>query len=470
MLTLSSWLPVGFKSLRLRLLAGTLLWISITVVVAGWGLNQLFQQHIQQQFQSELNLHLNQLTAAIDADEAGNISLLSSLSDPRFQEPLSGLYWQVDQLADNGIPAKTAVLRSRSLWDSTLVLRTAGNPLNQTSARHVTGPGGAMLLLLERVVQPAEAAAAPLRLLVAAETDLVSEPVGRFNRILITSLVLLAAGLMLAAVVQVLVGLRPLGQLRHQLAAVRNGQAPSIKGEFPSELQPLVDEFNGVLATNAHVVTRAQTQAGNLAHAVKTPLTILANAAQHEQNPFGVLVLEQVAMARRQVDHNLLRARAAASVGAAGLRTPVQPPLNALIRVMRRLHADANLQIDLELEDDNLAFRGEEHDLQEMLGNVLDNACKWAKHRILIKVSRVLNKQKVPLHSLQFVIEDDGLGLSPEQREQVFKRGARADEQMPGSGLGLAIVRDLAQLYGGVAQAYAAPMGGLGIVLYLPAA
>lgn len=464
-----SWQNTMLKSLRLRLLAGTLLWVVITVVVAGWGLNQLFQQHIQRQLVSELDLHLNQLTAALDANEAGKITLSAPLSDPRFQEPFSGLYWQIDQLADEGITAKTALLRSRSLWDFSLTLPLDGNQDNDASIDNVMGPDDSLLFIRARLVQPAEAAAAPLHLLVAANASLLTEPVGRFNRILVISLSLLATGLMLAAVVQVLIGLRPLGLLRRQLIAVREGHSPHVNGHFPSELQPLVDEFNSVLVSNAQVVARAQTQAGNLAHAVKTPLTILANAAQHERNEFSALVLEQVAMARRQVDHHLLRARAAASVGAAGLRTPVGPPLQALVRVMQRLHAESNLKIDLILESDNLVFRGEEHDLQEMLGNLLDNACKWAKHRILIKVSRVASAEQAKQHSLQFTIDDDGLGLAPEQREQVFKRGVRADEQVPGSGLGLAIVRDLAQLYGGEAQAYESPLGGLGVVLRLPA-
>ncbi len=458
------------RSLRLRLLAGTLLWIALTIAVSGWGLNHLFREYVQQQFQAELNLHLNQLTAALSVDTQGVASVPVPLSDPRFQQPFSGLYWQIDRLADDAVPAQVGELRSRSLWDGILHIPADDTALDDDHLRLATGPDGQALLVLEREVQPPEDAAAPLLLFVAAEQRLLAQPVGRFTRMLSLSLALLAAGLALAVVVQLVIGLRPLGQLRQRLAAVRDGHAPSIEGRFPSEVQPLVDEFNGVLALNAQVVSHARTQAGNLAHAVKTPLSILANAAEQEDSDFGRLVMEQTSTARRQVDHHLMRARAAAAIQATGLRTPIRQPLEALVRVMLRLHAESAVQIDLIMPEADLAFKGEEHDLQEMLGNLLDNACKWASHHVVVQVSRLPPDDHHKDARLLFTVDDDGKGLAPEQRVWIFKRGVRADEMAPGSGLGLAIVRDLAQLYGGDAQAHESHLGGLGVTLSLPAA
>ncbi|NYT65153.1 sensor histidine kinase [Alcaligenaceae bacterium] len=465
------WRPgLWLQSLRVRLLAGTLLWIALTIVVAGWGLNHLFREYVQQQFQAELNLHLNQLTAVLNVDHAGTAFIPEPLSDPRFQQPFSGFYWQIDRLPDDTDPGQVGVQRSRSLWDGVLTIPTDTTEQGDDYLRLLAGPDGQTLLVLKREVQPPEDAAAPYLLIVAAEQRFMTQPLARFTRMLWLSLTLLAVGLVLAVVVQLLIGLHPLAQLRRQLAAVRDGDAPSIEGHFPTEVQPLVDEFNGVLSRNAQVVSHARTQAGNLAHAVKTPLSILANAAEQDNTDFGRLVREQTSMARRQVDYHLMRARAAAAVQVTGLRTPIRQPLEALVRVMARLHAESTVKIDLILPKDDLIFKGEEQDLQEMLGNLLDNACKWAVHQVVVGVRRLPPDVQHKDARLLFTVDDDGKGLAADQMLLVFKRGVRADEMAPGSGLGLAIVRDLAQLYGGDAQARTSHLGGLGITLSLPAA
>ncbi|HGN0629021.1 TPA: hypothetical protein ACKRM8_006374, partial [Pseudomonas aeruginosa] len=209
---------------------------------------------------------------------------------------------------------------------------------------------------------PEDSDAGALRLVVAADRAVLAEPIERFDHMLLLSLGALAAGLVAAAVVQVMVGLRPLGRLRRQLAAQQGRNSVRIEGRFPSEIQPLVDDFNRVLAVNADIVQRARTQAGNLAHAVKTPLTILGNAAMREEGAFARLVREQVAMAQRQIDHHLARARAAAASGTAGGRTPLRAPLQALLRVMQRLYAARELQLEMDEFADRLEFRGEEQD------------------------------------------------------------------------------------------------------------
>jgi signal transduction histidine kinase len=292
--------------------------------------------------------------------------------------------------------------------------------------------------------------------------------VARFNGMMWLALGMLAAGLILAAVMQVLVGLAPLRSLRAALAKVRNAETPQLEGEFPLEIRPLIDDFNKVLTQNAAVVARARTHAGNLAHALKTPLSVLANAARKAHDTpaattgLARLVLDQVGLARQQVDYHLARAQVAASSRLPGARTALQPVLEGLIRTMSRIHAERQLVLTKENLASSLIFRGESQDLQEMLGNLLDNACKWARHRVQVGALR-------QAENLQITIDDDGPGLAAQQRNAVLARGVRADERVPGSGLGLAIVDDLARVYGGQITLTDSPLGGLRAVLLLPA-
>jgi signal transduction histidine kinase len=471
-------LSAGQGSLRLRLLAGTLVWVLLTVLVAGWALGRMFTDHVERQFQAELTTHLNQLATHLAIDASGQVALRAVLSDPRFARPYSGLYWQIDVLgasAGDGSPegSRRGVLRSRSLWDVVLAVPGDLPADGEVHAHDTEGPDGAPLRMIEQVLRPAERPELALRVIVAANAALVVEPVARFNRILALALALLAAGLAVVALVQVRVGLRPLARLRHGLAAVREGRSTAIDGRFPAEIQPLVAEFNAVLARNAEVVTRARTHAGNLAHAVKTPLAVLANAAADApDDAFARLVREQVGLARTQVDHHLVRSRAAAAVGVPGLRTPLRPVLEGLLRLMNKVHAGRGLNVTLLACEDELAFRGEAQDLHEMLGNLIDNACKWAASRVEVHAGEHVAGGSGPLDAgqLRICIDDDGPGLPPEVREAVFARGVRADERMPGAGLGLSIVRELAQLYGGEVRVEVSPWGGLRAVLELPLA
>lgn len=452
--------PRAPGSLRWRMLAGTLAWIAAIIVLAGWGLGSLFRQHITEQLRAELALHINQLTAAVSVAPDGRPTVSSPLSDPRLEQPLSGLYWQIDRLDDNGRVVAAGVARSRSLWDQVLALPAADRA---DGFYDISGPENHRLSALTRLLKPEDSDAGTLRLVVAADRAVLAEPIERFDHMLLLSLGALAAGLVVAAVVQVVVGLRPLGRLRRQLAAQQGRNSVRIEGSFPSEIQPLVDDFNRILAVNADIVQRARTQAGNLAHAVKTPLTILGNAATREEGAFARLVREQVAMAQRQIDYHLARARAAAASGTAGGRTPLRAPVQALLRVMQRLYAARGLELEMDEFADRLEFRGEEQDLQEMVGNLLDNACKWAARRVRISAGSAAPDR------LRIVIDDDGPGIAEDERERIFERGVRMDEQRPGSGLGLDIVRDLAGTYGGEVSAGPSPLGGLRVTLTLPA-
>lgn len=451
-------LSITSGSLRLRLLAGSLIWIFVALWLAGLVLTDLFRDHVSSRFEAELDAHLNQLTAAFQAKSASAGRLAVPLSDPRFQRPYSGLYWQVDA----GGAETVGLLRSRSLWDSVLTV-PKDTPADGMLHRHtVSGPEGASLLMLERMIRFDGPVSASFRFIVAADVRGMSEPVTAFSRMLAISLVVLGAGLVAAAALQVWVGLAPLRRMRAALAAVREGSARRVAGTFPAEVQPLVDELNTVLAHDEERVSRARTQAGNLAHAVKTPLTVLANAASRQESELASLVMEQVSDARRQVDYHLARTRAAAAAQVGSANTLVRPALEGLVRVLVRAHADRDLSIDVNGVSAGLVFRGEEQDFHEMLGNLLDNACKWAQRQVRVSASRTEKR-------LILVIEDDGPGVPPDARDRVLSRGARADEKVPGSGLGLSIVLDLAELYGGDLKLGESSLGGLKVSLALPA-
>ncbi|MCK6425739.1 MAG: ATP-binding protein [Burkholderiaceae bacterium] len=497
------------NSLRARLLVATLVALLVALLLAGVLLAGLFRDHVRQQFATLLTAQLDQLTARLTFDAAGQPRLdPAGLSDPRWSRPYSGLYWQVDQASHDGA-ARRGLLRSRSLWDTEL--QAPADPIGDGAVHlhEVAGPGGTRLLLAERSLrqgraEPAEPAAAahkahkadaaaaadapgdtgaPVwRLMVAADLAETEQAVDHFAGTLAASLAALLLLLCLAALAQVQVGLAPLRALQRALAALHAGRTARLVGPFPQELQPLVADFDAVLDRHAQVVARARAQAGDLAHAVKTPLAVLAQAAQAARHDpqaaaeLPALIEQQVALARGQVERQLARARAAAAPGLPGLpgsRCTVAPLLEGLLRVMARVHAERPLRLDAGAPDPGIAFAGDAQDLQEMLGNLLDNACKWARQQVSVQVR--LEPGPTGLAgstgaTLLLQVDDDGPGIAAERREAVLTRGTRLDESVPGSGLGLSIVQELAQLYGGQLELAPSPAGGLRVTLRLPGA
>ncbi len=454
--------PAG--SLRLRLLGATLATLALALAGAHWWLTGLFRDHVLQQFDITLSQQLDQLTARLEFDAQGQPLIgPRGMSDPRWEQPYSGLYWQVERLAGEPGPRRD-VLRSRSLWDAEL--RLPGDaPADGALHRHdITGPQGERLRVVERSLQAAEPTGARWRLSVAGDMRDAARAIEHFTGVLAASLLGLGALLVLAALAQVAVGLAPLQTMQRALQGVRDGRAQRLQGRFPVEVQPLIDEFNGVLDRNAEVVARARAQAGNLAHALKTPLAILGQAArQAGPSEFAALVGEQVQVAEQHMHWHLARARAAATQHVPGQRTPLAPVLDSLLRTMDRLHAERHLDLGAEGVPPELAFAGEAQDLQEMLGNLLDNACRSARAAVTVQAAR-----EGPW--LRITVDDDGPGIAPEQRDAVLQRGVRLDETRAGSGLGLAIVVDLARIYGGDLTLDGAEAGGLRARLSLPAA
>jgi signal transduction histidine kinase len=457
-------------SLRFRLLAATLVALLVALLLAGVMLAGLFRDHVVRQFEATLTAQLDQVTARLEFDPAGRPQVdPQALTDPRWSRPFSGLYWQLD--AGTAGAWQRGVLRSRSLWDAALAVEADALADGAVHVHEVNGPAGARLLLVERTVRGGDGGT-PWRLLVAAELGDTEAAVARFNGVLAASLAVLLGLLCAAAVAQVRVGLSPLRALQRALADVHAGRAQRLAGRFPAEVQPLIDDFNVVLDRNAEVVARARTQAGNLAHAIKTPLAALSQAAaacaRRPETAAGLapLVLEQVALARRHVDWHLARARVAAAQGLPGAHVAVGPVVAGLLRALHSLHAERGLALVCAPIDPGCTFAGEVQDLQEILGNVLDNACKWARHQIHVAAEVVDDDGR---RALRVVIEDDGPGIEAGRRDAVMARGARLDESVPGSGLGLAIVQELVDLYGGEVELGAASLGGLRVALRLPA-
>jgi signal transduction histidine kinase len=276
----------------------------------------------------------------------------------------------------------------------------------------------------------------------------------------------LAFVLLIVGLIQISRGISPMAQLRTRLSGVHRGEAKRVDGDFPSEVQPLVNDLNALLAERDRVVERAQAKAGDLAHTLKTPLAVLLQEAdladKAGQSQIAAAIRQQVERMQRQMDYHLAHARAAASGAVPGTRCEVSPAAEGLARTLRRLHADRNLTIVVDVPEGQ-AVRVEQADLEEMLGNILDNACKWAASRVSLTTETAES-------SLVVMVDDDGPGVADAMLESVLQRGVRADETAPGSGFGLAIVRDLAEVYGGAISLSRSPLGGLRARLTLPSA
>ena len=302
---------------------------------------------------------------------------------------------------------------------------------------------------------------------VAANADVIQAQERSFEWALAATFLTLALALIGSTALAVRFGLRPLRALREGVAAIRRGEAERIAGEFPQDVAPLAAEVNQLIDANREIVERARTQVGNLAHALKTPLSVLINEADSPSPSLPGKVREQAEIMRQQVTFYLDRARAAARARTVGIMTDVKPVVEGLVRTFEKLHAERNLSFTVELQD-SLRFRGEAQDLTDLIGNLLDNAGKWARETVAIHASRVPGGAKDAGAYLIAKIDDDGPGLDPDARADALERGKRLDESRPGSGLGLSIVVDLASIYGGSLHLDESPLGGLRAILRLP--
>jgi signal transduction histidine kinase len=446
------------RTLRARLIIGAAIWIAVGVTVAGVFIAALFRQHASQIFEAELQGHLEELAALIDVTPEGAPQLNRRLSDPRFGQPGSGFAWQVSR---DG----RALIRSSSIASEPLPIPAEAIPEETVRQATLNGPRGAMRVY-ERNFRIE--GAPPMRLTVSADEAILDERLRVFNLALAGSMALLALALIVAAVLQVAFGLQPMTRLRAALSAIRAGKAAKLPHDFPSEVQPLIDDLSGMIELNKEMLSRARAQAGNLAHGLKTPLAILADEAHRlssrGESEAAAVIAQQCQRMQRQIDYQIARARAAASRSVPGVVAPVAPTVQPIISAMKRLYAAKALRFVMPIPED-LIVQCDPMDLSEMLANLIDNACKWAAQEV--RISAAEESRAGPI---SIVIEDDGPGLPPEAMEVVFRIGERLDEQVPGSGLGLPIVRDLAQLYGGAIRLEQAASGGLRAILTLPKA
>jgi len=456
------------NSLALRLFVWAASGTVVILLVTGMVLSSLYRAAVERSFDGRLGVYLRTLIADVASPEEAGDKFPQSLGEPLFELPLSGWYWQVTRL-DTPRPE---VRSSRSLWDSTLPsLERLGAAANSVGARegYVKGPEEQKLRQVERNIDLGEDGR--FLVTVAGDAAEIDEDTQNFDRILLATFTALAIVLLLITTFQVRFGLAPLKRISASLAAIRSGTAERLEGDFPVEIAPLARETNALIEANREIVARARTHVGNLAHALKTPLSVMKNeAAAHRDDPFAAKVSEQVEIMRDQVARHLERARLAAGVASViGTITEVRPVLTALVRTMEKIHHERGLAIDLDVAED-ARFRGERQDLEEMIGNLVDNACKWAQSRVVIEVFSQRRQAPDDWPLLRITVDDDGAGLSPSQREQVARRGRRLDETKPGSGLGLSIVMELASLYGGELNLGTAPIGGLRAELVLPGA
>jgi signal transduction histidine kinase len=438
------------------------LWSAVSLVAAGIILVALYRQSVERGFDERLDVFLKTLIAQMVSDDDDTVALREpgNLGEPRFELPLSGWYWMV-----RSYPAGTVEMSSTSLAGDVLALpEPAASEDGEPSRGAITGPDGEGLRYLERVISLADDSR--YLVAVAGNATEIGEEVATFGTRVTATLAVFGLGLVLATLLQVRVGLKPLERMRAALHAIRVGDTQRLEGEFPSEIAPLASELNALIDSNREVVDRARTHVGNLAHALKTPLSVVLNEARAADGPLARKVEEQAGLMQAQVNHHLDRARLAAQRRMIGVVTEIAPAAEGLARAMRRIHEARDLSIGVTVAP-GLRFRGERQDLEEMLGNLLDNACKWAEGAVDLKVEAIAGGG-ADRRMARVTVDDDGPGLDPAARQAALERGRRLDESVPGSGLGLAIVSDLAGLYGGRLALDAAPTGGLRAVLTLP--
>ncbi len=437
----------------------------MVLIITGVALSTLYRNAVERAFDRRLDVYLRTLVADIASPEEGNEKFPQSIGEPLFELPLSGWYWQVTRLDT----PKQDVHSSRSLWDSNLprLPENKDDPAASGGYRkgYTTGPEDVRLRLVERNIDLGDDGR--YLIAVAGNASEIDDEMLSFDRIIGAIFAGLAVALLITTVLQVRFGLAPLKRISASLAAIRSGRAERLEGEFPVEIAPLARETNALIEANREIVERARTHVGNLAHALKTPLSVIVNeAAARGNDPLAQKVLEQADIMRDQVARQLERARLAARSTVVGTLIDVPPVVTALARTMEKLHRDRDIAIAVDVPE-HARFRGEQQDLEEMIGNLVDNACKWAQSRVAIEVAAEARASDAE-PKVRVIVDDDGPGLSPAEREQVALRGQRLDESKPGSGLGLSIVIELASLYNGVLTLGTAPIGGLRAELALP--
>ncbi len=449
-------------SLGARLFFSAAVCCVLILVLAGVGLTTFYRRSAERGFDERLSVYIKQLVADLAAPPETERQTVGDLGEPRFDLPLTGWYWQITRLDGErpNVRASRSLVGGQlpKLLDQSIVPNSRG--LRES---YVSGPDDRRLRVLEREIDVGEDGR--FTVAVAAPADEIEGDIQDFRFALAMTFLLLGIALVASTLVQVRFGLRPLVRLRAAVGAVRTGENPRIVGQYPPDLAPLANELNQLIDANHEILDRARTQVGNLAHALKTPLSVMMNeAGTSGDGQLSQTVRAQAAIMRDQVQYYLDRARAAALSGALGGVTEIAPSLDALLRTFTKISQGRGISGSHAIPP-GLRFRGEKQDLEEMLGNLLDNAFKWASSAVEVSLA---SEKTADTERIELLIDDDGPGLPAEAMAEVLKRGRRLDETTPGSGLGLSIVVDLAKLYGGGLSLDRSPLGGLRARLELP--
>lgn len=445
------------RSLRLRLAAAAGASLSVALLLAGFGLAELFERHVVRRVDGELETYVRQIAANVVIADDGVLQVPRALADPRFSEPLSGLYWQID---DDTTGAK---LRSRSLWDHVLALPTDPLDIGTVHRHRLLGPAGATLLVAERRVIFPPPSQHRLRIAAAVDEKEVLDARAAFAGDISKSLLFLSAILLIASWTQITIGLKPLEALRRSVAAVRFGSDNRLTVEEPEEVMPLVAEVNALLDEKAKTIESAKARAADLAHGLKTPLAVLMADAdrlkQRGETEIGAEIEDVVGGMRRHIERELSRARLHARALHPVSSCSVAEVCTRLVRVLSRGPESARLDWHVDVGGDVIVNIGAD-DLSELLGAVLENAAKWARTNIYISAQRG--------DPTQICIDDDGPGVPTSQLPEIGRRGVRLDQMIEGTGLGLAIAGEIAEAYGGRITFEARHPSGLRVIVSLP--
>ncbi len=450
----------SLRSLTFRVVTLSTILAVVAMIAIATVISTLYQNRAQRDFDNILNANLFTLLGAVGLSESGQLQGAPNLGDLGFVQRNSGSYWEVVPIS-GGISGR---LRSASMTGDVAAPSETELPFDIDFRRtyETGGLEGELLKVVEtELLLGDENEVARFRVM-GNLTRLASETAEFRNR-LYGYLALFGAAMVIINAGAILFGLRPLGRISAALADIREGREEKLGGAFPPEIEPLAAETNALIDNNRKIVERYRTQVGNLAHSLKTPLAVITNEGRSAGGKRGTVIADQASAMRKQIDHYLQRARIAAQRDTVVYRTNLTAPLERLVRVLDKLNADKAFA--LEILTDDPVFSGEKEDFEEIAGNLLENAAKWARQKVEVSVDKTDDPQ-APLISL--IVEDDGPGIPADQAADALKRGKRLDESKPGTGLGLAIVADLAAEYGGSLNLEQSRLGGLRAVVHLP--
>lgn len=455
---------LGMRSVAFRVIGFSTIWAVLALLVISTIISSLYRQNSEEGFKRLLSAHLFNLISSVDVTQDGRLTGAPNLGDLRFSDPGSGWYWSVEPMSDS----LRGSLRSSSMTSSIATPSLTQVPLSADFQRTyaVEGLAGETLEVIESEIEMDERNQIA-RFRVMGNRSELEQQISGFDRSLFTYLGLFGAGMIAINAGAILLGLRPLTRVREALALVREGTAKRLDGRFPTEIEPLANETNALIDNNRRIVERSRTQVGNLAHSLKTPLAVLLNEGRALGGKKGRLIEDQAAGMQKQVEHYLQRARVAAQRDSVVYRTPVAPLLERMARVLQKLKPE--IAFALEPVSPELMFAGEREDLEEIIGNLLENAMKWGRAQVRMAAAGSV-ETPAGLKRFRILIEDDGPGIPEDKAREALQRGKRLDETTPGTGLGLAIVADLVSEYGGVLKLEKSELGGLKAVVELTSA